>query len=275
MAITSEGTYQDFSCTKSIQTFTAPFSGLYKFEVWGAQGGHSTYGGKGGYSLGYKVLTKGDVLYVGVGGKGAVGEGSLAGGYNGGGSAYPYSGESGSGGGCTHIATVTGTLSSIGASNKSKVLIVAGGGGGYRNAADQGGYGGGTTGGTGAREESKYTSGTGGTQTAAGGGNATGSFGQGGNGNTTYTSGGGGGLYGGGAGWAAGAGGGSGYIGGVPTITFKGTTYSPSTTGNKRSGNGKSRITFVKKRMTVYLGDTLLSDVYLGDIALTDTIIPS
>ena len=37
-----------------VQTYTAPSDGIYKLEVWGAQGGTSNYkeGGKGGYSTG-------------------------------------------------------------------------------------------------------------------------------------------------------------------------------------------------------------------------------
>ena len=84
----------------------------------------------------------------------------------------------------------------------------------------------------------------------AGTGNATltsGTFGQG-------SSAGGGGYYGG-----TNSGGGSGWIGGVPKITYKGVTYSPSTTAGVNSGNGKARITFVKKGFPtiIYNGTTL------------------
>ena len=57
----------------SVQEFTAPVSGKYVLEVWGAQGGtaSSTYiGGYGGYSTGIVSLTKGEKLYIVVGGKG-------------------------------------------------------------------------------------------------------------------------------------------------------------------------------------------------------------
>lgn len=40
---------QEFIYTGNVQTFTAPVTGTYTFEVWGAQGGTSGYGGKGGY----------------------------------------------------------------------------------------------------------------------------------------------------------------------------------------------------------------------------------
>lgn len=273
MAITGEGTYLDFSCTKTIQQFVAPFKGLYKLEVWGGQGGNSTYGGKGGYSLGYKVLKKGETLFVGVGGMGATGSNvsSVAGGYNGGGNGAAQGGPSGGGGGCTHIATMDGTLQAIGVNNKATILIVAGGGGGYRTTSDRGGTGGGLTGGTGAREDTDYTSGTGGTQTKAGGGRTSGSFGKGANA-SAYAGGGGGGLYGGGGGYGAASGGGSGYIDGVPSIVFKDVTYSPSTRNGVQSGNGKARITFIQKDLTIYLGDISVNGLYLGDISVGDII---
>lgn len=47
-------------------TFTAPISGTYKLEVWGAQGADSSNatGGYGGYSYGNMQLTKGTTLYI-------------------------------------------------------------------------------------------------------------------------------------------------------------------------------------------------------------------
>ena len=54
-----------FSYTGDYQEFIAPFTGLYKLEVWGAEGGFgnsSSPGGKGGYSSGYYKLTVGDML---------------------------------------------------------------------------------------------------------------------------------------------------------------------------------------------------------------------
>lgn len=61
--------YHPFYYTGSIQTFTAPYTGTYKLECWGAQGGgNSTYkGGAGGYSSGLYHMTKGTKLYVQVG----------------------------------------------------------------------------------------------------------------------------------------------------------------------------------------------------------------
>ena len=135
-------TATDYSYTGNIQTYTVPSTGNYLLEVWGAQGGSVTdfVGGYGGYSRGTVSLTKGTVLYIGVGGAGtgATAEGqSLSGGYNGGGQVVGNSGVNhitASGGGATHIVTTTnrGVLSNY-SSNQSEVLIVAGGGGGARD----------------------------------------------------------------------------------------------------------------------------------------------
>lgn len=66
-----------YDYTGGIQSFTAPVSGTYKLEVWGAQGGTNTYnwagteysvGGLGGYSMGNISLTTSNILYVVVGG---------------------------------------------------------------------------------------------------------------------------------------------------------------------------------------------------------------
>ena len=102
---------QDFSYTGGQQTFTIP-NGVseVQLQVWGAQGGYrsnSTYGGKGGYSVGTYASTPGQTLYVYVGGSGNTG--GTSGGYNGGGSRASYNG----GGGATHIATRSGLLSSL------------------------------------------------------------------------------------------------------------------------------------------------------------------
>ena len=43
-------TEEDFELTGGEQTFTAKCPGRYKLEVWGAQGGEATYGGKGAYA---------------------------------------------------------------------------------------------------------------------------------------------------------------------------------------------------------------------------------
>lgn len=68
---------QDFDYTGNVQTFTAPVTGIYKLECWGAQGGndanHKTvFGGYGGYSVGTITLIKNTSLYIFVGEKGKV-----------------------------------------------------------------------------------------------------------------------------------------------------------------------------------------------------------
>ncbi len=254
---------QSFSYTGNVQTFTAPVTGEYTLEVWGAEGGsYENNGGKGGYATGTVQLTAGQIIYVVVGGKGGDGSSNCtnpgSGGYNGGGTGGKAgSSASGSGGGgATHIATCDGLLSSL-SSYTSNVLIVAGGGGGagsYRGGDRHGGAGGGETGGkTGDDSTSKGRGGGGGTQTAGGAtsnssytGQA-GSFGKGGDGYTGSSGGyggggGGGGWYGGGSGGTGnnttsngGGGGGSGYIGGVTGGSMK---------SGVRSGNGFATISY-------------------------------
>lgn len=267
MAINNIGDSQQFNYTGGVQTLTITKKGLYKLEVWGGNGGTGTNsgvsrGGYGGKSSGYKVFNPGEVLYICCGG----GNRNT---YNGGGQATNNSvAWAAAGGGATHIASVTGTLAAIGASNLDKIYIIAGGGGGGGEQSNRiGGSGGGTEGGKG-NPTSVYTV-YGGTQTNGGynsyyGNNQShythGQFGQGGNAETKspmpsgayYGGGGGGGLYGGGGGvYSTNANnntsgsGGSGYIGGVPEITFKGTTYSPATANGVNNGNGYAVITLV------------------------------
>ena len=123
-----------FNFTGDIQRYIAAKDGTYKLEVWGAQGGafESTPGGYGGYSVSEVNLSKGDILYVVVGGKGenAKNEGFAQGGYNGGGSFNFNTSRSAAGGGATHIALVTGLLNEI---TEDNVLITAGGGGASRS----------------------------------------------------------------------------------------------------------------------------------------------
>lgn len=246
-----------YECTNSIQTFVAPYDGLYQLEVWGAQGGNN--GGKGGYSIGYIFLDKDTELYVGVGGKGKIAPngGSASGGYNGGGAiTKAYETACASGGGATHIAKTTnrGVLSAY-ANYKDEILIVAGGGGG------NGGAGGGVEGG--GTYLANYGSTTGGTQTSpgtsSGGSSFNGSFGQGGSANPTYNNGaGGGGWYGGGGAgnaWHGGAGG-SGYVSAVPAFVHKETLYEPETKSGIREGDGYAVITPLYKNMLFCFIDT-------------------
>lgn len=225
--------------TGSIETFTAPVSGKYKLECWGAQGGWAglnsipyKYGGKGGYSYGTTVLEISTKLYIVVGGEGTPGNAFLtnyAGGYNGGGKSYGFRNTSNAGGGgATHISKQSGLLANI--QQKQDIIIVAGGGGGAAcdvvKAGSIGGYGGGTIGGNGASSpNSDGYLGLGGNQTNGGdsqelyGNNngkvkpTSGVYGKGGDEATDGGAGGGAGFYGGGGAsvWG-GAGGGSGYI---------------------------------------------------------------
>jgi len=267
-----------FDYTGTEQTFTAPASGIYKLQVWGAQGGQggpSNLGGKGGYSTGNITLTKGQSIYVYVGGQG-IGATTTstttkenAGGYNGGGSSYQVGtgGPRGSGGGATDIRFVPNTDPLNSSSLLSRVIVAGGGGGSlyYNNTSYTSGVGGGTSGTNG-------TVGKGGTQTAGGSGYeqyVAAGFGYGGykSSNSTSTiAGGGGGWYGGGAGNAAG--GGSGFIwtsataSNVPSgysvetkyylteaSTIAGNAEFDSPTGTKETGhagNGYAKITWLR-----------------------------
>ena len=260
-AITSIGTYQEFEYTGGVQSFTVPVTGLYRLEVYGAQGGSysSGTGGKGGYARGYIALDKGTTIYIVVGGTGS---------YNGGGTTSGGSGSNG--GGATHIATTNRGVLKNYSNYKSEILIVAGGGGGGAYAYNEpcyGGTGGGTTGGRATACDG--SGGYGGSQTAGGAPTSSegvaGSFGQGGSG---YIAGGGGGYYGGGSGqvYFSGGGGGSGYIGGVPTITYNGATYSPDTLNGTMSGNGLARIAlFAIEEIIGMCNNAKIFEMYLGD----------
>ena len=262
------------------QIYTIPSTGIYKLEVWGAQGGqYSTYTpGYGAYSVGYANLIKDTKLYIVNGGSGILASANATftnGGYNGGGQAN-YG--AGTGGGATHIAKVSGLLSTL-SSQTGNILIVAGGGGGtgVYNANEVGGSGGGITGVSGGHNSSSWAGGGGGGTQAGGGslgsGNVqgtVGTFGSGGKGGYesefAQGSGGGGGGYYGGAGGSArngGGGGGSGYIGNslltnkymycyncttsndVNTKTYTTTNVSATPTADyAKSGSGAARITF-------------------------------
>jgi len=234
---------EKFSYTGSTQTWTAPANGTYQLEVWGAEGGTSGYGGKGGYSKGNINLSKGEILYINIGGST---------GWNGGGSGHGRATDSGGGG--TDIRKDGNSL--------HERVIVAGGGGGYGGGARPGGAGGGTTGYAGT--DGYGSPGSGGTQTYGGAGGSNyggdGLFGVGGSnitGSNSGGGGGGGGWYGGGAGGNdyssyndlddSGGGGGSGYIG--ETISagslYGGNSSMPapgSGTETGHSGNGFARI---------------------------------
>lgn len=262
----------DYVYSGNVQTFIVPYTGKYKLEVWGAQGG-GTNGGYGSYSTGNVSLSMNTTLNIYVGGTTT----TSTSGYNGGGTGGTSYGKGG--GGATHISTSSGLLSTL-SSNLSSILIVAGGGGGADvwSSGASGGYAGGYIGGKGnITTDSNRIYAGGGTQSAGGtqfGDSSypgySGSFGKGGNAFSLYGGGGGSGYYGGGGGgassnWEAGGGGGSGYIGNSnltvkymycyncstssdpSTLTYTTTNVSSTATSNyAKSGDGYARISFVE-----------------------------
>ena len=258
-----------FDYTGGEQTFTAPLTGTYKLETWGAQGGsYSSYhGGYGGYSTGIISLKLNSSLSINVGGAGRMGAMDVSGvevlgGYNGGGANISAQyGYGTSGGGATHIATVPGLLESL-ENKKDDLLIVSGGGGGGGQETAYigycyGGSAGGITGSKGTSNPSRYeTPGNVGTQSSGY------VFGKG-EASSSWIGSGGSGLFGGYKG--CGGGGGSGYIGNSlltekvmycynctesteeSTKTISTTCVSSKPTENcAKIGNGYARITLIK-----------------------------
>ena len=271
--------YEDYSFTKNysytgnVQVFTAPYTGYYKLEAWGASGGKDggSSGGLGSYSTGVTYLKKGETIYVTVGGKGVNNVNNSGGGYNGGGNAG-NSGTSGGGGGATHISKVAGILSSLEEYKGSLIgddetydsdyiLIVAGGGAGQGGSNNYLGSGGGYIG--------VSSSGKGGTQVSAGNGSNAGSFGQGGN-RAGDGGGGGGGFYGGGAATSdSNGGGGSGYIGSHNLIDYDSIEKSMYCYDCLDSSNINSRTVSVTDYSTTPISKTaLLGDGYARISAL-------
>jgi len=295
------GSFESTTFTTVGETeYTVSSDGAYKIEVWGASGGDSYgmkngtvhKGGYGGYSVGKVTLSQNSKLYVNVGGQGTTTYQTLvnvAGGYNGGGTVVAdlsydwYTGHGGgTGGGATHIATISGELSSLesykgslyedgSAYNSSNILIVAGGGGGggdfYYTSNGvtryaEGGSGGGYVGGALVNSYQQWCDNLSvSTQTSAGAtSGGAGAFGLGG----TSSSGGGGGFYGGGS--CNGGTGGTGYIGSslltdkymycynCETIdsehikTYTTTNVSSTPTSNyAKTGNGAAKITKINE----------------------------
>lgn len=96
------GTKQ-YGYTGARQTFTAPVTGRYSIEVWGAQGGTSRRGGsggRGGYTKGDVYLRQGETVYMYVGEMGGS-QGNQLGGYNGGNFGGP---QGGGGGGMSSVS---------------------------------------------------------------------------------------------------------------------------------------------------------------------------
>lgn len=215
--------------------------GKYKLEVWGAQGGYrssSSYGGRGGYSVGTIALTENTKFFIYVGGSGNTG--GTSGGFNGGGSRATYNG----GGG--------GTDFRIGSDSLYARVIVAGGGGSDGATNKNGLYGGGTSGGS--ASQSYGSGGQGGTATSGGSGYSSGSstpgsFGKGGQG--YYSSSGYGGA--GGGGWYGGAG-----------------SYPDSSGDDDRGGGGGSGYVYTSSTASDYPSGCLLnSSYYLSNASTT------
>lgn len=215
--------------------------GKYKLEVWGAQGGYrssSSYGGRGGYSVGTIALTENTKFFIYVGGSGNTG--GTSGGFNVGGSRATYNG----GGG--------GTDFRIGSDSLYARVIVAGGGGSDGATNKNGLYGGGTSGGS--ASQSYGYGGQGGTATSGGSGYSSGSstpgsFGKGGQG--YYSSSGYGGA--GGGGWYGGAG-----------------SYPDSSGDDDRGGGGGSGYVYTSSTASDYPSGCLLnSSYYLSNASTT------
>ena len=254
----------DFPFGTSYQRLLIPASGIYEFQLWGAQGGDAEYtpsggdklvapGGKGGYVKVYKKLKKGAYIYFTIGQKPtAASAGSTSGGYG-----RSYQSNSGAGGGGAtaigleytynpnEVAHNSGSQSSL-YGYRSRAIAVAGGGGGggiEGNTAEgihKGGYAGGE----------KGENGSGG---ALAGEQATHNYseydGFGGyyyNSSNYCYSGGGCGWFGGyyGTNGQSGAGGSS-YVKNSATFTFRGVRYKTVNTADVNEGDGRIHMRFV------------------------------
>ena len=218
----------DYTYTGNYQTFVVPTTGVYKIELWGAQGGTASgYSiGLGGYTKGNITLTKNNQYYIYIGGAGqGIGNGTGGAGWNGGGpgiNAHDSNNRASGGGGATDIRLVNGTWNNT-SGLRSRIMVAAGAGGAsnYSNGGAAGGL-------IGIRDVAKngysqYNGGggtqtSGGTVTNGGYGATNGSFGTGSVG-SSIGGGGGGGYYGGAGGVRSGpqdgsGGGGSSFISG-------------------------------------------------------------
>lgn len=240
-----------YTYTGRVESFTAPVSGKYKMECWGAQGGtlqsfHKP--GRGGYCMGYHNMEQGELAFVCCGNCGAYGT-------------YSYNNNLGinlrygvPGGGATHISINSGGELKSFSTHPSDLLLVAGGGGSSDMTGDVsagiGGHGGGVNGTTGSNSnESSNKNGTGASQSTGGitgtqyaAGYYNGSFGLGGvgwNSNSDYGAQGGAGYYGGGGCAQMGtSGGGSSYLGGVTGgQTIAGDSEMPAPSGGTEIGH--------------------------------------
>lgn len=240
------GDSQVFNYTGGMQEFTVADSGLYKLEVWGAQGGGNgsgTYGTRGGDATHIATVT-GTLRAIG---KTNFDQYGLLVGAGGGGASYGLVG--GNGGDYTGSnGSYTGSGGNFG----------RGGRGGTQNSGGESYY---------------YRDRDGDTISISAG-----SFGAGSNGQSSYGGSGGGGgsgyygaSAGGSAGGSASGGGGSSWVGGVPPIQFKGVTYPPNTVSGQRTGNGLAKITYISKGFPeIYLGEVPISDALIGEIGIAN-----
>ena len=202
-----------FDHTGGAERWVVPFTGRWRIELWGAQGGtgpgtspeRDGIGGLGGRAWGHFDLRQDHELVIHVGGAGGRGPGQ--GGFNGGGQAGQYGG---SGGGSTDVRLGGGDL-------EHRILVAGGAGGGNGGSPlhGRGGAGGGLQGGDGIAVVNNWQPGLGGRQDAGGEAGSQGAPGQlaaGAGSGAYHHSGAGGGLYGGGNAYASGSGGGSSYI---------------------------------------------------------------
>jgi len=276
----------DYSTCGTPQQFQAQVTGQYKLEAWGASanGGTTSRGGRGGYSVGTVNLIAGQSVYVYVGCFGRVGASNvMPTQWVFGGGAYAFNGassaDSGGGGGATDFRLVNAAWDNL-ASLESRILVAGGGGGNYTtgSATNAGGQNGTMNGGQ---------NGTWSCVAAA-----RGSFGKGGGNETALTDdygGGGGGWYGGCASGDSTGGGGSSYAftstsdktghgANIPNSSYylTGTSFTAgnalmpdpidptgATTMTGRTGNGYARIT----PMFTLSGDPLVTFATTGDSA--------
>lgn len=280
-----------FDYTGSEREYVAPYDGVYQIELWGASGGnapgiHNNVGGKGAYVKGNVSLTKGTTLFINIGGQGENANNMgihddgnkrpSMGGYNGGGNVVGYGQCVGAGGGgATHVALVSGLLSTL-SGQRDKVLMVASAGGGASldnnnrtTFEGSGGAGGILKGYDGKTVGNTQCLAYGATQSSGGRSCTTSIYGYFGGSNYTGSSveidggGGGAGYYGGGNSICSGGGGGSSYINENTIftslnaeylinniVTYDGEskdmpTHSGKSTMTGNSGNGYAKITYL------------------------------
>lgn len=129
-----------YGYTGSYQTFTAPATGNYKIECWGAQGCQSVKNGYGAYTSGTIRLSKGDVLYIYCGYGGSYKSGSIS--FNGGGIGYDNetASDANDGGGATDVRLISGSWNDL-TSLRNRIMVSAAGAGNsnYSNTAANGG----------------------------------------------------------------------------------------------------------------------------------------